>query len=579
MLPWRTGTFASNLKRTFTSVIRAQGVPGLLPCSFAPWSCTPLRFLMLGVSRQDDGNKRISPSTQQEKVRRSATGTSFSLFTAGAARKRAGLAKSKLGNKLIDVPKIVNSAKTPIPIKPLSIDEWKKMKAETYNKTRFEVSMMEKLLSNHASIDIAKSLLVYVTKETGTVDYELLLKYLALCVQGNHVNEVLDLYGIMKMKFETLDTGAYSLFINGFSKTDRWKEAMIFLDSIKKMINPSPRNYGDIIISALQHKEVETAWRLFKEMEERNLSPNEDTLQAFFDCGKSSCDEHYESMMLNILSYLRDNQIYPGESLMQSIQSWFESLPGKRWVGHKATIAHSGECHICNRLLETIQLNEDEYSILKEHVMNDVIQGNDVFRKTTPAELQDFQSFMKNRLPFDVVIDGLNVANISAKGMQSRILLDVVSHLARQNLRILVLGRRHMLKGTRNWDKGHMAAIQKYADCFFTSNISEDDPFLLYATILSGNHCKFLSRDLMRDHKACMPDETTRRLFFKWQRGHQLVLSGCNPGHKMKFEVIPNYDTIVQSTKNTWHIPYEEEGVERSSCEVPRKWLCLQKRN
>ncbi|XP_072896068.1 mitochondrial ribonuclease P catalytic subunit isoform X2 [Hemitrygon akajei] len=543
MLPWRPGTLASHLKCMFTSVIRAQGVSGLLPCSFAPWSCTPLRFLMLGASKQDDGNKKISPSTQQEKVSRGATGTSFSLFTAGAARKRAGLAKSKLGNKLIDVPKIVNSAKTRVPMKPLRIDEWKKMKAETNNKTRFEVNMMEKLLSNHASIDIAKSLLVYVTKETGTVDYELLLKYLALCVQGNHLNEVLDLYGIMKTKFETLDTGAYSLFINGFSKTDRWKEAMIFLDSIKKMINPSSRNYGDIIISALQHKEVETAWRLLKEMEDRNLRPNEDTLQAFFDCGKSPCDELYENMMLNILSYLRDNQIYPGESLMQSIQSWFESLPGKRWVGHKATIAHSGECHICNTLLETIQLNEDEYSVLKEHVMNDVIEGKDVFRKTTPA------------------------------------LFDVVSHLARQNLRLLVLGRRHMLKGTRSWDKGHMAAIQKYADCFFTSNISEDDPFLLYATILSGNHCKFLSRDLMRDHKACMPDKNTRRLFFKWQRGHQLVLSGYNPGHKMKFEVIPNYDTIVQSTRNTWHIPYEEEGVERSSYEVPRKWLCLQKCN
>ncbi|XP_059812755.1 mitochondrial ribonuclease P catalytic subunit isoform X2 [Hypanus sabinus] len=543
MLPWRPGTLASHLKCTFTSVIRAQGVSGLLPCSFAPWSCTPLRFLMLGASRQDDGTKKISPSTQQEKVSGGATGTLFSLFTAGAARKRAGLAKRKIGNKLIDVPKIVNSAKTRVPMKPLSIDEWKKMKAEMNNKTRFEVSMMEKLLSNHANIDIAKSLLVYVTKETGTVDYELLLKYLALCVKGNHLNEVLDLYGIMKTKFETLDTGAYSLFINGFSKTDRWKEAMIFLDSIKKMINPSPRNYGDIIISALQHKEVETAWSLLKEMEDLNLRPNEDTLQAFFDCGKSPCDERYENMMLNILSYLRDNQIYPGESLMQSIQSWFESLPGKRWVGHKATIAHSGKCHICNTLLETIQLNEDEYSVLKEHVMNDVIQGKDVFRKTTPA------------------------------------LFDVVSHLARQNLRILVLGRRHMLKGTRSWDKGHMAAIQKYADCFFTSNISEDDPFLLYATILSGNHCKFLSRDLMRDHKACMPDKNTRRLFFKWQRGHQLVLSGYNPGHKMKFEVIPNYDTIVQSTRNTWHIPYEEKGVERSSYEVPRKWLCLQKCN
>ncbi|XP_078262700.1 mitochondrial ribonuclease P catalytic subunit [Rhinoraja longicauda] len=578
MLPRRLMTVL-HLKRAFTPVVKAQDASKLLPCSLALWSCTSWRFLMLGASRHNGDKKRDSPSTRQERVtRRGATGT-FALFTAGAARKRAELAKSKLGNKLIDIPKVVNIARTQIPINPLSIDEWKKLKADAHNKTRFEVSMMEKLLSNYADIDVAKSLLVFVTMETGTVGYELLLKYLALCVQGHHLNEVLDVYAIMKTKFKTMDIGANSLFISGFSKTDRWKEALIFLDSIKKMMNPSPRNYGDVIISALKHKEVEIAWRLLNEMESRNLQPNEETLQAFFDCGKLLCDKQYENMMMNILSYLRDNQIYPGESLLHSIQFWFESLPGKGWEGHKTTIEHSGECHICNTLLESIRLSDEEYNILRDCVMNDVIQGRDVFKKTTPEELQHFQSFVKNRLPFDVVIDGLNVANISAKGTQSKILLEVVSHLAQQNMHLLVLGRKHMLNGTRKWDKSHMAAIQKYADCFFTANISEDDPFLLYATILSGNHCKFVSRDLMRDHKACLINKNARRLFFKWQRGHQLVLSHYNPGHKIKFEVITKYDTIMQSTQNTWHIPYEEGGVERSSYEVPHRWLCLQKHN
>ncbi|XP_043553749.1 mitochondrial ribonuclease P catalytic subunit isoform X3 [Chiloscyllium plagiosum] len=211
--------------------------------------------------------------------------------------------------------------------------------------------------------------------------------------------------------------------------------------------------------------------------------------------------------------------------------------------------------------------------------MNDIIQGTDTFKKTTPQELQHFQTFVKKRPPYDIVIDGLNVANIAPKGNQSKILLDVVSYLANRNMRLLVLGRKHMLRGTRSWNKGHMADIQKYADCFFTENISEDDPFLLYATMHSGNHCKFLSRDLMRDHKACLSDQNTRRLFFKWQRGHQLVLSRYNPGNRMKFEIISKYDTIVQTTPDTWHIPYDEEGVERCSYEVPRKWLCLRKHN
>ncbi|XP_067847597.1 mitochondrial ribonuclease P catalytic subunit isoform X2 [Heptranchias perlo] len=425
MLPQPLRFFAPRLQRALRSVGKDLGASMLLPCCIAPQLCTSSKFLMLTECKQNDGDKRKTSNAQQERVtRRGDTGSSFSLFTAGAARKRAEFTKSKKGNKLPDASKVAKLSNTSIPIKPLSIDEWKKLKAESYNKTRFEISIMEKLLSARADVDVAKSLLVFVTMETGTV-----------------------------------------------------------------------------------------------------------------------------------------------------------GIPGDKWEGHVTTIVHSGKCHVCNTLLESIQLSEEEYSILRECVMNDVIQGKDVFKKTTPLELQHFQTFVKNRQPFDVVIDGLNVANISAKVNQSRILLDVVSHLAQQNLRLLVLGRKHMLRGTRSWDKGHMAAIQKYADCFFTANISEDDPFLLYATIHSGNHCKFLSRDLMRDHKACLSDKDTRRLFFKWQRGHQLVLSRYNPGHKMKFEIIPKYDTIVQTTKNTWHIPYDEEGVERCSYEVPHKWLCLQKQN
>lgn len=74
--------------------------------------------------------------------------------------------------------------------------------------------------------------------------------------------------------------------------------------------------------------------------------------------------------------------------------------------------------------------------------------------------------------------------------------------------------------------------------CMFACGSSEDDPFLLYATLHSGNHCRFVSRDLMRDHKACLPDGATRRLFFKWQRGHQLVVDGfVTAGRRVQFQV------------------------------------------
>lgn len=57
-------------------------------------------------------------------------------------------------------------------------------------------------------------------------------------------------------------------------------------------------------------------------------------------------------------------------------------------------------------------------------------------------------------------------------------LLDVVSHLAQQNLRLLVLGRKHMLKGSQQWARNNMVMMQKKADVFFTEN--------MYVPILKG---------------------------------------------------------------------------------------------
>lgn len=66
---------------------------------------------------------------------------------------------------------------------------------------------------------------------------------------------------------------------------------------------------------------------------------------------------------------------------------------------------------------------------------------------------------------------------------------------------------------------------------------SEDDTFLLYATLRSGKHCKFVTRDFLRDHKACLSDSTTRHLFRKWQRGHQIAFSSSVEGKHINFLV------------------------------------------
>lgn len=80
-----------------------------------------------------------------------------------------------------------------------------------------------------------RSLLTFVAKETGTLSYKLLLRYLILCAKGGHHDEVFDTYDIMRGSFPSLDTGASSIFIRSFSQTARWREAVDILQELNKV--------------------------------------------------------------------------------------------------------------------------------------------------------------------------------------------------------------------------------------------------------------------------------------------------------------------------------------------------------
>ncbi|XP_004584814.2 mitochondrial ribonuclease P catalytic subunit [Ochotona princeps] len=507
----------------------------------------------------------------EERAHKHTPFESSHLFAAGAAKKR-----SQMNPQSKDRARPPAKNTFQLPTRPLNSEEWDKLKEDFKGKASFEHWISSQMAHCHSSIDVAKSLLAWVAaRNNGIVGYDILVKYLYLCVFHQQTSEVIDVYEIMKTRYKTLESGAYSLLIRGLMPSDRWREAFLLLEDMKKVMVPSKKNYDDCIQGALLHQDATTAWNLFEELLAHDVSPMLETLKAFFDFGRDGKDGHYSKKLLDLLLYLRNNQLYPGESFAHSIKAWFESVPGKRWKGQFTAVQKSGQCSACGTGLESIHLSADEYEFLKEKIMKDVIDGGDQYKKTTPQELKRFESFVKSCPPFDIVIDGLNVAKMFPRARESQVLLDVVSQLTKQNMQLLVLGRKHMLTQRSRWRKDEMEKIQKQASCFFADDISEDDPFLLYATLHSGNHCKFITKDLLRDHKACLADAKTQRLFFKWQRGHQLAIISRFPGSKITFQRILSYDTIVQTTGDSWHIPYDEDLVERSSYEVPTKWLCL----
>lgn len=510
------------------------------------------------LKKGNDSNRQVSPDHY---------------FAAGAAKKRSQV-RSNPQHRDHALPRV---SALQLPTKPLNSEEWDKLKEDFNGKASFEDWVISQMVHHCSSIDVAKSLLAWVAaKNNGIVGYNLLVKYLSLCVSHKQTSEVIDVYEIMKAKYKCLESGANTLLIRGLIPSDRWREALLLLEDIKKVMVPSKRNYHDCIQGALLHQDVNVAWSLYQELVGHSLIPLLETLKAFFDFGKDINDDHYSNKLLDILLYLRNNQLYPGESFAHSIKAWFESIPGRQWKGQFTTIQKSGQCSSCGRTLESIHLSPEEYEFLKEKIMRDVIDGGDQYKKTTPQELKRFERFVNSCPPFDIVIDGLNVAKMLPKSRESQNLLAVVSQLAQQNLQVLVLGRKHMLTASARWRRDEMEQVQRQAHCFFADNISEDDPFLLYATLNSGSHCKFITKDLMRDHKACLPDARAQHLFFKWQQGHQLaVRKGFRGSHLTLLDPL-HYDTVVQTTGDSWHIPYDEDLVQRSSYEVPTKWLCLQ---
>ncbi|XP_068254685.1 mitochondrial ribonuclease P catalytic subunit [Nyctibius grandis] len=486
-----------------------------------------------------------------------------------------GAPKKRLMSKVLSRHRVT---KVQPPEKPLQTEEWNRLRESFQSPERFEEVMFNNMVRCNSPIDVAKSLLTHVANSNGDIAYNLLVKYLALCVQQGQTSEIRDVYDIMKIRFRILESGAYNLFIRGLSNSDQWRMALTLLEEVKKNMIPSRTNYESCIKAAIRHQEMNLAFELYREMLAKDLVPTLDVLQAFFDFSRDMKGAELQKELFGILLYLRENQMYPHKTFMWSIKLWFESIPGGNWRGHLTNIKDSGQCPVCNHQLEDSDLTEEEYNNLRERIIRDVIHGTDTFRKTSPQEFEAFQKFVENRLPFDIVIDGLNVSHIKPRKMHCENLFDAVNCLAKENARLLVLGRKHMLGNSSNWKREIMKEMQNKADFFFAENISEDDAFLLYATLQSGKHCKFVTRDFLRDHKACLSNSVTRHLFRKWQRGHQIVFSPSVEGKHINFLPAFRYDCVVQTTGDTWHIPYKDTFEEKYSYQVPRKWLCIQQK-
>lgn len=75
----------------------------------------------------------------------------------------------------------------------------------------------------------------------------------------------------------------------------------------------------------------------------------------------------------------------------------------------------SGLCYACKKTLGSLKVTPEEFNNLKKHFLDNAIVGKDIFRKTSPQELERFKDFVTRMHKHDVVVDGLNVAYSSGQ--------------------------------------------------------------------------------------------------------------------------------------------------------------------
>lgn len=339
------------------------------------------------------------------------------------------------------------------------------------------------------------------------------------------LEEIQVIYSSLRKDFEYLDSTLCENLIFGISLTESWKEGLELLEETKFSAVPSTSSYCVLASKAFEDEATfSEGWKLLEEMVEERKEPKCEVFISFFDSIKEKVNfkDHIEQMF----EFIGKNDLQVSRDVITKLRSILSEKDLRNFV---TKISEKGNCDICQAKLPHLQLMDREFNELQKHFLQSVLIRDDVFQKSSPDEVKLFLKIMQKCASYDCVIDGLNVvySNGTNKNpnVYSGILASVVKYFKEQDKRVLIIGRKHMLK----WKTSAMLYVKKNADIFYTGNLSQDDPFLLYAALKSGINTDFLSRDLMRSHSYLLNNEL-KSIFRRWQQIHQYSLVTASGG-------------------------------------------------
>nr|CAI5838402.1 unnamed protein product [Callosobruchus analis] len=474
-----------------------------------------------------------------------------------------------------------------------SLNDWKNVRnsilEHMYNFGKYTKDNIDAVILNYCAnkkdCNLGTSYLNFLKKENIKPNLATIGKYLKLLHTINadmvfkdgkklpKIEEelILRYYEDLRRDYPVLDSFSLENAILALSVTSKWKTCLDLMKEVKRTATPNTACYSSIIAAAFINKEEQMGWAILEEMVQYDRIPNNIAFHSYLSRLK-----HKRSRQLiidkleTLFLFLQKHDIKCSEEVTVHIANLAERL---QFLNIFTTVSYKGICQNCHSQMANFELTTKEFAELKEAILKNVIVGKNVFTKTDPDELERCKEFVLNMGSFDVILDGLNVAYSAGTRhspmVHSALVAAVVSYFVKIKKRVLVLGRIHMDR----WPRQNWGYVIENATVFLTQNLSQDDPYLLYCALHSGQDTIIVTRDLMRGHKFLLQSQSLKKNFNRWLSQRQWQLLRVTD-RKPIFRIPPPFTVTTQKANGMWHIPYERtKGKDRD--QYIDTWLCL----
>eukprot|EP00794_Sanderia_malayensis_P019116 gene19116-21033_t len=419
------------------------------------------------------------------------------------------------------------------------------------------------------------------------------LNALLYCYHNCNLPEEFDeTYSMMQVD-EVLNEATVSILVRQKLRSQGWKSGLrVIEDMRKKGVQPHCRTYHAVILKAIELNDFNEALDIFKEMKSLEIVFSDEFYGNLINLliEKKSLNEEF---LFEILGLLKDTGFVLGKKSFDQSKQWFtkyDFLYPPILSGFT-----SGICRNCGSKLKQLKLPDSTKTNLQTNLFNVAEKAiTSVEGSPTTGSIKDFlnistnskknkilalKQLIKSSGPFDVVLDTLNIAYLRNKGFNSFQVKRVAQHFLAKNQKVLVMCSSPLLSSLLP-SRVHAPSQQHMADLlhflrrnkcgiFFVDDEKRaghiDDYFLLLSIVFHNMNINIVTADNFFDHVHDF-DPIAKRHFARWKKSHRIALQRFSKQGQPVFTPVANYDTDVQSTSNSWHIPASD-----------RKWLCCTK--